>query len=79
MLGKKIITGLVLLAIATTVATRLLLPTHLVALTSNVTAAPHPLSDVRRTAGSLHRQAQGGGKRRAGISRGGGGRFPFAY
>jgi hypothetical protein len=43
MLVKKIIMGLVLLATAMTSRRPALLPPHLVALTSNVTAAPHRL------------------------------------
>jgi hypothetical protein len=61
MLGKKIITGLVLLATQRLSQRLVLLPTHPVALTSNVTAAPHPLSDVRRRAGSLFRQTRAAG------------------
>jgi hypothetical protein len=43
-----------------------LLPMHLAALTSNVTAVLHPLSGVRRTANSLYSTDRGGGKQRAG-------------
>jgi len=52
MLAKKIILGLVLLATATLSQRPMLLPTHLAALTSNVTAVPHRLSDARRIVGS---------------------------